>query len=500
MSPLSQENLDKLKRLLGELFQFEKADLDFGIYRIMNQRRDHIRKFIDEDLIAGIRKEFEKADGIAGGLISKNAELNQLVKTLSDAGVDPNSSPKYLVLKAEAETSNPDLAEAEIFDHIYTFFSRYYESGDFVSKRRFGKNKYSVPYNGEETLLHFANSDQYYVKSGEGFSNYTFKAKDSTVRFLLVSAETEKNNNKEKENRFFIPSKDEPIAFDKKANELRVSFEYRNLSEEERTIYGTKNVQDAIIQAIKTGISDFLVGEPEISAVLNMPNEAGKTEESILSKHLTRYTRKNREDFFVHKDLAGFLRRELDFFVKNELLSLDDILRAGENGTKILENRLRSIRLVEMISGKIIDFLAGMESFQKKLFEKRKLVVEDEFSISLDRIFDHPTIRENPTFLSRAIFKNTKQIEVWNNLFGSEAVKALSAEKPENEKYARSLLLDTVFLSKEDKTYLLSQFEDLEANTNTLLVSSENFQALNLLIPKYRGKVKCIYIDPPYNT
>jgi len=33
-----------------------------------------------------------------------------------------------------------------------------------------------------------------------------------------------------------------------------------------------------------------------------------------------------------------------------------------------------------------------------------------------------------------------------------------------------------------------------------LLVHAENWQALNLLQEKYRERVKCIYIDPPYNT
>ena len=36
--------------------------------------------------------------------------------------------------------------------------------------------------------------------------------------------------------------------------------------------------------------------------------------------------------------------------------------------------------------------------------------------------------------------------------------------------------------------------------TDGLLIHSENWQALNLLQEKYNGKVKCIYIDPPYNT
>ena len=126
--------------------------------------------------------------------------------------------------------------------------------------------------------------------------------------------------------------------------------------------------------------------------------------------------------------------------------------------------------------------------------------MEDETSVSLDRIFDHPTLGKNEDFLKRAVFGNQRQIDEWKFLFGSEAVKGLTAEKPEAEKNVRSLLLDTAFLSKADKAFLLSQIGDLEASTNALLVSSENFQAMNLLLPRYRGKVKCIYIDPPYNT
>ncbi len=40
----------------------------------------------------------------------------------------------------------------------------------------------------------------------------------------------------------------------------------------------------------------------------------------------------------------------------------------------------------------------------------------------------------------------------------------------------------------------------MDAQTDGLLIRSENFQALNLLQERYREQVKCIYIDPPYNT
>lgn len=38
--------LDKLK----EMFQMDQADLDFGIYRIMNAKRDEITRFLEQDL------------------------------------------------------------------------------------------------------------------------------------------------------------------------------------------------------------------------------------------------------------------------------------------------------------------------------------------------------------------------------------------------------------------------------------------------------------------
>ena len=33
-----------------------------------------------------------------------------------------------------------------------------------------------------------------------------------------------------------------------------------------------------------------------------------------------------------------------------------------------------------------------------------------------------------------------------------------------------------------------------------IIVEGDNLLALKALLPKYGGKVKCIYIDPPYNT
>ena len=48
---------EELKRKLKEIFQFEKEDLDFGIYRIMNYKRKEIENFIEKELIDEIGKQ-----------------------------------------------------------------------------------------------------------------------------------------------------------------------------------------------------------------------------------------------------------------------------------------------------------------------------------------------------------------------------------------------------------------------------------------------------------
>jgi adenine-specific DNA-methyltransferase len=49
--------------------------------------------------------------------------------------------------------------ESEVFSHLYNFFRRYYDAGDFISQRRYKHGIYAIPYEGEEVKLHWANAD-----------------------------------------------------------------------------------------------------------------------------------------------------------------------------------------------------------------------------------------------------------------------------------------------------------------------------------------------------
>ena len=101
---------------------------------------------------------------------------------------------------------------------------------------------------------------------------------------------------------------------------------------------------------------------------------------TLLEKHLTDYTAKNSFDYFIHKDLGGFLRRELDFYIKNEVMLLDDL------DVQHIESQLNIIKAIKLVGEKIIRMLAQLEDFQKKLWLKKKFVVQSDYCITLDRV------------------------------------------------------------------------------------------------------------------
>jgi len=503
---MAEDYTKKLQSLLRKLFQFESSDLDFGIYRIMNKKRDVIEKFIEKDLIAAVDDEFGKVSH------ADKAQLLTEVEALAGKlgiGVDDDPAalramakkvPALQPLITEFEKKRTDLLnlagrdehKAEVFNHIYQFFSRYYDNGDFMSMRRYSaKQKFAVPYNGEEVLLHWANKDQYYIKTGEHFFNFAFRVGEYTVRFQIVQAETSVNNTKG-ENRFFVlKSGDGNITYNVKAKELVVLFEYRALTESEKASVGTKNIQDALNEQAKEAI---LAAIPDAGLKSGLTRETeGKTP---LAKHLATYAKRNTADYFIHKDLEGFLTRELDFYIKNEMFDLDDL---GTDKEVPIEQYLNRVRVMKTISLKIIAFLAQIEDFQKKLFEKKKFVLKSEYCITLDRV---------PESFYPEIVANDAQIAEWKALYSigeSNGQTALTGSKGNiiDIEYLNShpyLLLDTKFFPQEFKDRLITTFDDLDESTGGLMVKSENWQALNLLQERYREQVKCIYIDPPYNT
>lgn len=440
----------KFRDILAEILQLDQAELDFGIYRIMNQKRKDIEAFLNNRLVP---------------------EVTKILKAQTAAGTDISAM------------------ENEVFSHLAKFFSRYYEGGDFISKRRYKDDAYAIPYSGEEVKLYWANADQYYIKTSEYFKNYSFVLPTSRrkVHFVLRDADTEQNNNKATNNmeRRFRLCEEDCIA--EEDGELNIFFTYELMPKTTK--------QDALIKDAEAKIiSSFAEGKyADFAELVNekVPTEKNK-ERTLLMKHLQDYTAKNNFDYFIHKDLGGFLRRELDFYIKNEVMFLDDL-----DATHIMEH-LAQVKAIKLVGEKIITFLAQLEDFQKKLWLKKKFVVGCDYCITLDRI---------PHTLYPEIIANDEQRKEWVRLFAIDEIKGdMMTEgysEPLTEKFLEDnpfLVLDTKFFSAEFKHKLVGSMENVDEECNGLLINSENFQALELLQDKYREAVKCVYIDPPYNT
>lgn len=497
---------DDLVRKLKEIFQIDRPDLDFGIYRILNARAGEINGYLDNRLKARVQEALAHAG---------NANLEQLHKELAEAeknaealGMKADDVPKVRELRQRLAELAGGAADHEnaVFSHLLTFFSRYYDSGDFISQRRYKGDTYAIPYAGEEVVLHWANKDQYYTKSGENFANYSFKLDDGrSVHFRLVAADTAKDNRKDndKERRFVLIEqqtrivtddegdeyKEELLPVEEVNGELLLRFEYKPMPK------GSKQ-DDLLSKAVQITLANEAVKSRWLDLARREPTEKNP-QRILLEKHLTTYTQKNTADYFIHKDLGRFLRGELDFYIKNEVMNLDDVQNAERFAD--IEKNLRMIQCLRAIALDLITFLAQLEDFQKKLWLKKKFVVAAHYCITLDWI-----IKDAPDLLA-VIAANAKQWEQWDELGMLEGNKndLFKQAKAGTVDYLREhpfLMTDTALFDSSFKGKLLAAVENLDVSMDGVLIHGDNFQGINLIQENFRGAIKGIYIDPPYNT
>ena len=514
------QKYEKLKTLLKELFQLDQPDLDFGIYRVLHAKSAEVSQFLDKNLLPQVNAAFSQYKTADKAELEK--ELSKMIAGIEAGGMNPDDSPKVMELRARLKSDAVDIGalESEVYDHLFGFFRRYYSEGDFLAKRVYKPGVYAIPYEGEEVTLHWANKDQYYIKTSEYLRDYAFRLrpdddkKPMRVHFRLAdAAEGEHGNVKaaEGKDRVFILAAPGESGHDfiaeedgEQGKELVIRFEYRpavltDWLEDERdgkkkppvqkdlSTLASNRILDVTDTALKEWIAEL--GKPHIMA------SGEQADYSRLKAHLKRYVARNTFDYFIHKDLGTFLRRELDFYIKNEVMHLDDV--ENESAPRV-EQYLSKIKVIRKIAGKIIDFLAQLEDFQKKLWLKKKFVVETQYCITLDRI---------PEEFYAEIAANEAQREEWVGLFSIDEIEGdlttPSYSKPLTPKFLRSqpgLSIDTRLFEDDLAAQLVAAIDDLDSATDGLLFHSDNFEALQLLRRRFARKVNCIYVDPPYNT
>lgn len=584
---LREQLLNKLK----ELFQLNQPDLDFGFYRIMHSRAKEVTAFIENELLDTIKSAFDSAK-VEGSQNDFEAARTKVIDNIGEDAFDENGKLKEMYANSKAgkeflaaqqklaEASSALTGEDSVYYHLYRFFSRYYDNGDFVSMRYHTRETegmarpYAIPYGGEEVMLYWANADQYYIKTAENFNNFSFDITKATVfdkmgreekilagipdtplmvHFKVVDADEGEHGNikadPNKKREFFLAAEN-PVQLDSNG-ELEIHFEFRQAEDSDKITpedealvkeaYSAKNKGDFPLLAITAKIiaachdlNQKLLNEKSpcsldsYMTVMQYPCPTDAVKNRILlSKYLYQYTARNTSDYFIHKNLRGFLRREMDFYIKNEIMNLDDI---EQSNVSSVENYLILLKVFRKIAGKLIDFLGQLEDFQKKLWLKKKFITQCDYCITLDRVPEefYPEIWNNEAQLKEwqklgFITDLSHDYDSWDFSFCNERYQVQNIQRfvirkeiPSKDlpllqdtpifpamdvrNTFGSFMADTKFFDADFKMRLLAKIPDIDEQCDGVLIHSENFQALNLLQERYREQVKCIYIDPPYNT
>ncbi|WP_278932068.1 DNA methyltransferase [Moraxella osloensis] len=501
-----------LNQKLQQMFQINRPDLDFGVYRILNARRDEISDYLNHRLKAKVEQYLSDTKKDVSGNqkdtltarikdeFGKRAfdEVGNLVDSDALASTDGQA---YQALMAQSDNN---FDEGQVYNHLATFFSRYYDEGDFISQRRYKGDTYAIPYSGEEVMLHWANKDQYYTKSSEMFSNYRIRFDDlgefdKSLNFRLLSADTAKDNQKDNDKkRVFVILTEEkdvpyidddgeeqikkvtPVELKDNGKELTIWFQYVALDS------ATK--QEKINEDTHKKVLNNPIVTEDWRKLLEAPAPTEKdNKRDLFTKHLNNYTTKNTADYFIHKDLGKFLNNELDFYIKNEVMHLDDVVNSDSFAQ--IEKQLAIVKCVRLIGRELIGFLASLEDFQKRLWLKKKFVVYSHYCVTLDRV---------NADLYGEIADNAKQWAQWESL-GLNTGEAGwgTAEYLVSHPF---LMVDTSLFEVGFKAKLLREMADLDGQTDGVIIHSDNFQGLNLLQEKYKQQVNTVYIDPPYNS
>ncbi|MBS1816540.1 MAG: site-specific DNA-methyltransferase [Acidobacteria bacterium] len=509
------QKYEKLKTLLKELFQLDQPDLDFGLYRIMHAKSAEVTQFLDKDLLPQVKQEFGLYKTADKAVLE--ADLAKAMEQAHALGADPETLPKVKDLRHRIATEAVDLdgLESEVYDSLFNFFRRYYSEGDFLAKRVYKPGVYAVPYEGEEVTLHWANADQYYIKTTEHLRDYAFRLRPDSasnplrVHFRLIDGtEGEHGNVKavEGKDRLFVPVREGAAAplISIDDGDLVIRFEYRPSTltdwqpeaHEDKTKPPTqKDLLSLATKRVLASTDVTLTPWIEELAKPHLLSDGERAGYTRLEAHLQRYAARNTFDYFVHKDLGGFLRRELDFYIKNEVMHLDDV--ENESAPRV-EQYLSKIRVIRRIASKLIDFLAQLEDFQDRLWRKKKFITDTSWLIRLDCI---------PDAFYAVIGANDAQRQEWIDLYAIDKIAGdlttpayTNPLTPAFLKANPTLLIDTVHFPPEVVFDLLQTFDTLEAEIGGVLLQGENFHALSLLQAAYDSAIDSIYIDPPYNT
>jgi adenine specific DNA methylase Mod len=348
----------------------------------------------------------------------------------------------------------------ELFVKLYDFFHRYFtESGSiYFNSTPFHNNIYERVYTDDKDVILFWKTQMlYYVKT------------DRIFRSMPVEFEGFK---------FYFDASD---VEHKKSNEKRsLVYEFKSVKAD-----GTVCFLVHYSERGKGTKTDDIIAE------LRKKNLAVKEEQ--LEKVFRVFEKQSEVDYFINKNAREFLKEQFKLWLYQYTFDGDNVWT---------KERIDQLQILKDTAYKIIDFIAQFEDELVKIWNKPKFVLDSNYVITLDRI-----ATKNSDLIEEILKHDgmTAQIKEWKELgiiengFKAKDILEKDLTGKHLKKELEHLPIDTKYF-KDLELEILRLFDNLDKTLDGWLIKSENYQALNTILPKFKGKVQTIYIDPPFNT
>ena len=234
------------------------------------------------------------------------------------------------------------------------------------------------------------------------------------------------------------------------------------------------------------------ISSKTISEITEKLNEAHlRITDQELKKIFSSFEKQSSVDYFICKDAKEFL--EYQFYEEFNKMIYDD--KTAYTPTRIENlNRYRDATL------QTIDFIAKFEDQLRKVWVKPKFVIDSNFIITFDKIEAKGSQGKDVIKKILASSGFSKQKLEWKDLATCDSWKASYVSNGVITEDYKHLAIDTKHFPDTIKYEILALFDDLDAELDGWIVNSDNFQALNTLKHKFKGKIQCTYIDPPFNV
>lgn len=412
-------------------------------------------------------------------------------------------SPKLREYIQETLKDFPTFKE-ELYDKLYTFFRRYFsEIGSimFAYTPLYYKIYEKVYQNDRQELRELItyNTDYEQILSEKQdvalfwkTRNLYYLKTDRIVRSMTVEVDN--------------------ISFYFDASEV----ENKRNNEKRSFVYELKEVKDNTV-VLKVKYSERGTKTKEEEIIKQAKKQGKPIKEETLKKAIKTFEKQAYVDYFINKNAEKFLKEQFDLWLYQYLFSQE---------TNFTYDRYRQLQALKNVAYRVIEFVAQFEEELKRLWEKPRLVFNSNYVISLDRLAS-----KSPSLFEEVLKSlKTQEQEFKKELEDLKKLKQdLKAyrERLENRQVKNQLeewfLLDLIeedfqveqilqderfkflpidtryFVGLKEKIEEVFDVFSVEGDLDGWLIKSENWQALNTILPRFKGKVQTIYIDPPFN-